>query len=188
MKKSESEKRLPENSKLSSIFEVAMANGTFGNHLQDLSFEELVELKNLMETTRKQEEKNATSAKFKVRVNRALGKELFSLKGIKEWQNMWNNLFKELSEVGDKIETDRRKKIAEYFRGFFDYLKTVDPKELGPNLTDWHINTYVTSAKEQKTPRENESGKVALSYNESFEDNLEFLKKHIAEAMAIANA
>lgn len=173
--------------KLVAIFESARLAESFVDSLQDLAFEELIELKEIMDAMQAQEEVRMTWARFRMRVNRILGKKLFSLKDIENQQRIYKKLYEELRVVGGKIESDRKRKDVEYARGFLDYMRTIDSKELNPNLTEYNLNKYLVVGKEQKVPDENKDGKVVISYNESFEDNLKFLSAHIIEAIHRGN-
>ena len=175
---------------LFSMIDDALEDGTFGNRLQELNFKKLTILKECMDGLYRSEELEKASkfvVKMKVKINKLFGREFFRLGDIKEWQEKWDKLYKELEKAGIAIEKDKIEKFIKYFKEFFDYLETIDPEKLGHNLTEWHVGTYAIVKEEQKTPQESEDGKVVLSCNKSFEDNLKFFQKHIAKAMALAN-
>jgi len=178
---------LKETTTLHFLFETARSEGTFGESLNGLSFEKLIDLKNLMDERHHQEEPSLTLARVRIRINRFCGVKIFSLKDVEKWHEIYKKLYEELRELGDKIEAKRREREIEYFKSFFDYLNTLNPKERGHNLSEWHLARYVSSDEKQRTPDEDMDGKAVISYNETFESNLKFLHQHIAKAMIIHN-
>lgn len=173
--------------KLVAIFESARLAESFGDSLQGLTLEELIELKKIMDAIRTQEEASMTWGKFRISVNRALGKKLFPLNDIEKKQKIYRKLYEELSMVGSKIESARKQRVREYAKSFLEYMRTASPRELNVNLTEYNLNKYLDIGEEQRAPDADIDGKVVISCNETFDNNLQFLNTHIIEAIHRGN-
>ncbi len=173
---------------LPSLFHAAESEKTFGNKLKSLSFEELKELKELMDAKREEKEE-AMSLGFKVRILKfCFGADILSeLSEVRSFRKRYKKLYKELGKVGDKIEKSKKQKLRSYMVGFLYELNSLSEDARGHNISEDHIDKYANIDEEQRTPDEDDNGKVVISCNESFESNFAFLKKHITDAMILHN-
>lgn len=171
------------NPEISSLIKSALENGTFGDRLSDRSLQELIELKRALDACRDTEMSNASSAKVRFGINQLLGLRLFSLSDIKKKQDLYNGLNQELDEAG-KTHQER---IHQYFRDFQEFLFSLGLDELGNNITEENLVKFVIIMDSQQTPDENQFGKLVISYNATFEENFDFLRQHIHEAIILEN-
>jgi len=177
-----------EDPQLDALVDTAVEEGTFGEDIIGFPLEQLVKLKTLLLLRMKKQENNIPrSVRFRHNINKKLGVNIFPLQKAKDQLKIYETLRAELDQVGSKLREHGKEKEERYAQEFIAYLKSLSPHELGQNLSDWHIKHFLNVGEKQLTPKESQDGKIVISYNESNESNLEFLRANIADAIILKN-
>lgn len=174
--------------RLNDLYATARYKGTFGHNLERLGKDDLRAMKDIVGESLITETRECSPGILKrmvIRIRKGLGRVLGSEydpvpHSIKVIQNLQKEVLIALGEY--KHENPEADKPNAYINGFKMYLKSLDSKVKGPNITDHKIRLFVKIGPEQVTPDKEADNCVVISYNMSFEKNLAFIKEHINEA------
>jgi len=178
--------------KMNIIYTNALYNGSFGDNLKVLNFQELSVLLDIAQNFLIDHERILATG-FIGRLIKGARKSIANMAGENDIETenviILKKLKREIQEAFGKHKpaNPEAEKHDNYMEDFLTYLSFLDEREKGPNATNLKIRHYVIVGPKQIEPKVDQENKVIISFRMPFAENLAFIKEHMNEAVILNN-
>lgn len=161
------------------VFDDACYFGSFGESLDGLSHEDLLNIQRWLCDYGEARLNLASFAGLRRKICGLLGKRPdFDVRFDQKVERLERELNEAINRLSDETDIS-----AEYLSNFIDYVVQWKLESLESEITDFRLRSLIDIGERQVEPGESYSGFIVISKNESYLSNLRFLRKHLSTAL-----